>query len=110
MKKYPILFLILTALLVAQGQKRVFTEREQPIYDRIRTLRAVPDDKRGEVTRQAALDIRALPASAKNKMMLADSLANLSTEGDFGKQTLQEVATTLYIVLTEQAAASKTGM
>jgi peroxiredoxin len=42
-----------------------------------------------------------LPASS-NKLRLANNLANLSTEGDFGHDTLQEVATTLAAALREQ--------
>lgn len=65
------------------------------IAAKIKSLRQVPDEKRGAVTRQLAADIRALPATAPERNGLAQSLANLSTEGDFGKDTLQEVASTL---------------
>jgi peroxiredoxin len=75
--------------------------QEQELRDQIRTLRQVPDDKRGAVTRQLALDIRALPKT-QAKLNLASGLANLSTEGDFGLATLQEVATTLSEALREQ--------
>src|SRR5947199_10626648 len=61
----------------------------------------LPDDIRTKTTRQLALDIRALPKTA-HKVDLATDLANLSTEGDFGHDTLQEVATTLARALTEQ--------
>ncbi len=60
----------------------------------IRGLRSLPDDTRAQTTRMLALQIRDLPDSV-NKRMLANSLADLSTEGDFGRDTLQEVATTL---------------
>ncbi len=46
------------------------------------------------VTRQLALDIRQLPDPTV-RLNLADGLANLATEGDFGRDTLQEVTTTL---------------
>ena len=95
--------------LMGQGKKLVLSDREQPILDQIRTLRSVPDAKRGAVTGQLALDIRALPLSP-NKLLLAHSLANLATEGDFGGQNLQEVATTLSMTLAEQASSSKAGM
>jgi hypothetical protein len=36
-----------------------------------------------------------------NKVKLANGLASLSTEGDFGHDTLQEVATTLAGALRE---------
>ena len=93
----------------AQQQKVVLNERERPIAEQIKTLRSVADAKRGAINKQLALDIRALPASP-NKLMLAESLANLSTEGDFGHQNLQEVATTLSDTLREQAAIAKGGM
>lgn len=93
----------------AQQQKVALTERERPIAEQIKGLRDLPDARRAGVTRQLALDIRALPASA-NKLMLAESLTNLSTEGDFGHQTLQEVATTLADTLREQAAGSNAGV
>jgi peroxiredoxin len=48
-----------------------------------------------------ALKIRKLPAS-ENKLRLAVGLAGLSTEGDFGHSTLQEVATTLADTLRER--------
>lgn len=71
------------------------------IMDRIRTLRRVPDEQRGAVTSELALAIRNLPAGEK-KLGLASSLANLSTEGDFGKAALQEVAATLAQALREE--------
>lgn len=51
-------------------------------------------DKRARVTKRLALQIRRLPASAA-KVSLAISLGNLATEGDFGRDTLQSVTTTL---------------
>ncbi|MGD1070041.1 MAG: TlpA disulfide reductase family protein [Bryobacteraceae bacterium] len=81
------------------------SRHEQPIAEAIRHLRDVPDAQRGAVTRNLALEIRQLPAS-KNKLILANDLANLSTEGDFGRDTLQEVATTLADALREQTAGA----
>ena len=57
-------------------------------------LRKLPDAERVKATRELALQIRQLPATAK-KESLAEQLANLVTEGDPGHDTLQEVATTL---------------
>ena len=57
-------------------------------------LRELSDAARRVATRELALEIRRLPAGAR-KVRLAGSLANLATEGDFGRDTLQEVATTL---------------
>ena len=60
------------------------------------------------MTKQLALDIRQLP-TAQNKLRLANGLANLSTEGDFGRDTLQEVATTLADALRETPVPAKQG-
>jgi peroxiredoxin len=54
----------------------------------------MPDDQRARTTKDLALRIRQLPIGA-GRLSLAQSLANLSTEGDFGRDTLQEVTTTL---------------
>lgn len=86
----------LFALAAAFGQpsgKPAWTDTEQPILDRLRTLRGLPDDKRGAVTRQLAVDIRHLVSPSQ--LRLATTLAGLATDGDYGKSTLQEVANTL---------------
>jgi hypothetical protein len=69
----------------------------------------VPDEKWAKLPKELAGLIHQLPA-AQNKLMLANSLANLSTEGDFGHDALKAVGTTLADTLSEQAAASKYGM
>ncbi len=84
----------------AQTQTKV-SAQETAISDQIRHLRSLPDDVRARTTKQLAIDIRRLPATL-NKLHLANSLANLSTEGDFGHDTLQEVTTTLADALREQ--------
>jgi peroxiredoxin len=76
-------------------------KQEKAIADQVHHLRSLPDDVRARTTRQLAIDIRRLPASM-NKLNLAGALANYSTEGDFGHDTLQEVATTLVDALREQ--------
>jgi peroxiredoxin len=86
--------------LLAQSNRPVWTAQEKPIADQISGLRSLPDDFRASVTKQLALQIRDLPAGM-NKLRLAYGLANLSTEGDFGHDTLQEVATTLADALRE---------
>ncbi len=63
---------------------------------------------RRQTTRDLALQIRHLPV-VPNKLQLAGALANLSTEGDFGHDTLQEVTTTLGAALNEQPPAGKNG-
>jgi peroxiredoxin len=82
-------------------QHPTWSAGEQPIFDQLRGLRGVPDDKRGAVTRQMAAAIQKLPKTP-NKIRLAEGLAGLSTEGDFGAQTLEAVAAMLEDVLREQ--------
>jgi peroxiredoxin len=94
-------------LTLAQ-EKIVWSDREAPIAKQIEALRSLPDDVRARTTRQLALDIRELPA-VPNKLTLANDLANLSTEGDFGRDTLQQVTTTLARALHERPAPSKGG-
>ena len=91
------------ALLSAQQQQApTWTAQEQPIFEQIKSLRSLPDDVRAKTTTQAALEIRALPASSPGKLRLAEYLASRATEGDFGHQTLQEVTTTLAQALQQQ--------
>ncbi len=87
----------------AQSKEIVWSADEQPLHDQIRTLRSLPDDVRARTTKDLALKIRRLPAT-ENKLRLALGLANLSTEGDFGQDTLQEVANTLALTLKERPA------
>jgi len=84
----------------AEDKEVVWSADEKPIYDQIHTLRSLPDDVRAKTTKDLALKIRQLPAN-DNKLRLAVALANLSTEGDFGHDTLQEVAMTLEQTLKE---------
>src|SRR5580700_482186 len=96
-----ITFAIFTIQLLSAQQKQVvWSADEQPIADQIHGLRALPDDVRAGTTKDLALKIRKLPPS-ENKLRLAVGLAGLSTEGDFGHDTLQEVATTLADMLRE---------
>jgi peroxiredoxin len=93
----------------AQGQKIVWSDQEKPILEQMRTLRKLAEGQRARTTKQLALQIRQLPA-ALNKVRLANNLASLSTEGDLGQDTLQEVATTLAESLREQPVpAGKNG-
>src|SRR5581483_1466459 len=90
-----------SGLVRSQNAKPAMPPKEKAIADQIKTLRSLPDDVRAKTTKQLALDIRKLPSSA-NKLNLASGLANYSTEGDFGRDTLQEVTTTLAQALREQ--------
>lgn len=100
---------LMARVVFAQNAPIVWSESEKPIREQIQALRKVPDAQRGAVTRRLALQIRQLPSSA-NKLTLAGGLGDLSTEGDFGHATLQEVATTLSSALAERAAVSTAGM
>lgn len=94
--------------LHAQQTKITWTPQEQPIVDQLKGLRKLPDDERVGVTQKLALQVRQLPA-VPNKVILASWLTGLSTEGDFGHDTLQEVATTLADTLRQQPQAAEKG-
>ena len=92
-----------------QAQQQVnWSAQEKPIFDQIKTLRSLPDDVRAHNTKDIALEIRALPATP-NKLRLAVYLASRATEGDFGHDTLQEVATTLAETLRQQPPPDEKG-
>jgi peroxiredoxin len=96
--------IFLSQSIHAQGQRPVWNTREKPIVEQIRTLRHLSDKTRGGVTKQLAIEIRQLPPSP-NKLRLATALASLSTEGDpGGRNTLQEVTTTLADALRQNPA------
>jgi peroxiredoxin len=103
----PAVLILLTASLFAQN-KVAWSEQEKPIAEQIGGLRKLDDNLRALTTKDLALQIRKLPA-VPNKLRLAGALANLSTEGDFGRDTLQEVTTTLASALREQTPAGKAG-
>ncbi len=94
--------------IAAQETRPSPTDREKSVAEQLRGMRQLPDDVRSRVTKQLALDIRALPAG-QVKLGLASGLANLSTEGDFGRDTLQEVATTLATALREHPSPAQHG-
>jgi thiol-disulfide isomerase/thioredoxin len=108
MRKSSLLVLAVTLLIsaaVAQKQEIAWSDAEKPIYEQLHDIRKVPDDKRGQVTKDLALKIRALPSSP-NKLRLAVGLASRATEGDFGHENLQEVGSTLARVIKEQTPVS----
>ena len=51
-----------SALLAQQNSAHVLSPEERAIVDQLRVIRKVPDTDRGNVTRDLALKIRALPA------------------------------------------------
>ncbi len=95
---------LLAALSLSAQDKTVWTEQEKSIVDQINTLRKLDDNARTQTTKDLALQIRKLPAGP-HKLAIAGALANLSTEGDFGQDTLQEVTTTLALALREHPPA-----
>ncbi len=105
-----LLGLMTPALLSAQQQQApTWSAQEQPIFTQIKSLRSLPDDVRAKSTKDIALEIRTLPASSPGKLGLAEYLASRATEGDFGRQTLQEVTTTLCEALQQQPPPEKDG-
>ena len=94
--------------LPAQRQQVAWNEQEKPIVQALHGLRSLPDDTRAAETKKLALDIRSLPAG-EHKLGLANGLANLSTEGDFGHDALQEVAATLATALAGHPAPEERG-
>jgi peroxiredoxin len=108
------LFLLVSIFLFAPGllasgplhaniQDSPLTKEEAAISSQIRQLRELADDVRARTTKQLALDVRRLNKTP-HKLDLAFGLANLSTEGDFGHDTLQDVATTLAEALRDDPA------
>jgi len=97
----PSLIIFFSTAGIAQKQEIVWSDREKPIVDQLHNIRNLPDDVRARTTKDLAIQIRQLP-SAPNKLRLAVGLAGRATEGDFGHDTLQEVATTLADAIKEQ--------
>jgi peroxiredoxin len=100
--------LIVLSLPAAAQQKIVWSDQEKPIVEQIRGLRKLDDNVRAKTTRDLAIEIRQLPV-VPNKLTLVEALANLSTEGDFGRDTLQEVTTTLENAVREQPPKAQKG-
>jgi peroxiredoxin len=96
-----VVFALVVSVLFAQKKEVVWSEREKPIVEQLKNIRKLADDVRAETTRDLALQIRQLPV-VPNKLILAEWLAGRATEGDFGHDTLQEVATTLTDAVREQ--------
>jgi peroxiredoxin len=94
------LVLLTTSALNAQAPT------EATLTARLKTLRSLSTAERPHVTRQLAIEIRILPPGLP-KLKLANSLANLATEGDAGKETLTEVTITLATALNENPLTAK---
>src|SRR5258706_15417197 len=97
--------LLLWSAVVAQQPAP--NEAGKSISEQLKKLRSLPDDERARVTMQLALQIREAPPDVKKG--LAGQLANLSTEGDFGRDTLQAVTTTLEQALRESPSPAIDG-
>jgi peroxiredoxin len=90
----------LFVLAIGAQQQPASKDQLKAIEQQIRSLRSLPDDVRAVTTLQLAVQIRGL-SSAADKLSLALGLSNLSTEGDFGRATLQQVANTLAQAIRE---------
>ena len=82
------------AALAQQSPSVAGSSPAKAIGDRIHNLRSLADDVRAVETKNLALEIRALP-SPEEELTLALSLSNYATEGDFGRDTLHDVALTV---------------
>jgi len=96
------------ARLNAQKNAPALTDQEKLVSAQIKGLRSLPDDVRPGATKTLAIQIRGL-SDSPNRLLLADSLAHLSTEGDLGQDTVQEVATTLASALKEAPPSENRG-
>ena len=104
--------MIFAALVLARlplGAAPAPGQNEAAISNQIRHLRDVPDAERGALTKRLALEIREVPAEGGHRLALAVSLSHLATEGDFGRDTLQELATTLAGALRDTPAEYRKG-
>jgi peroxiredoxin len=106
----PLVLLCISLWLTdfAYAQSVVLTAQEKAISDQLHKLREMPDNERAALTRKLAFDIRSLPITL-GKVTLARGLENLSTEGDFGHDTLQEVGNTLTAAIREYEQTGKPG-
>ena len=80
------------------------SQTAKAISEQLHQLSSLPDDARAGVTKKIARQIRKLPQGMErsgSKLGLAQDLANLAADGDFGRDTLQEVTTTLELALGE---------
>jgi len=99
--KKAVAALVLGAICVfAVAQSGPNSDAGKAIGDSIHKLRSLSDTDRVGATKSLALQIRQLPAG-EEKRMLALGLAFVSTEGDFGRDTLQSVTDTLTEAVTQ---------
>ena len=104
----PVLVLLVALTTAALAQPPDPASNAKDIDSQIKTLRSLDDTTRARVTKQLAEQIRTIPT--KDQLSLASALGNLATEGDFGRDTLQTVTTTLEsAVRAYPPAPTKTG-
>ena len=99
---------LVVGFAIAQNKGPVLSDDVKAIETKLGGLRALPDDERAVATKDLALQIRKL-AQGTTKVQLASGLGNLATEGDFGRDTLQEVTDTLAQALAEVPAPAQNG-
>jgi len=97
-----------SAMAASSAQQPQMSEAEKSIESQMGQLRSMKDTDRATTTKSLALQIRKLPAG-QMKRLIAFGLANLTTEGDFGRTTLQEVTTTLELAVQETPPAATNG-
>ena len=100
--RHTILLALVLASWCAGAACRKAPSPDIALGDRISTLRSLPDDQRARATRDLALEIRGV-RDAASREKLALQLSSRATEGDFGRDTLQEVATTLASAVRDNA-------
>jgi peroxiredoxin len=93
--------------LIAQRAVLSYTDQEKVISEQLHSLRKMSDGERAELTKRLAFDVRQLPITM-GKVRLAQVLQSLSTEGDFGRDTMQEVTNTLASAIQEYERTGKT--
>jgi peroxiredoxin len=106
-----LLIVVATTMLAALpllGQRQAITlsDHEKVISKQLQKLREMPDRERAVLTKKLAFNIRVLPTTF-GKVRLANALQNLSIEGDFGRDTLQEVTNTLTFAIKEYEKTGK---
>jgi thiol-disulfide isomerase/thioredoxin len=96
-----VLLILAGAALASPSSAQQSVGAENAIESQIKGLRGLPDDSRAGATRNLALEVRRLPPG-RGKVALAVELSSLATEGDFGRDTLQQVVNTLATALQQQ--------
>jgi thiol-disulfide isomerase/thioredoxin len=89
---------VVLAAVLAVGQ-------QDAIEQRIHKLRSLPDDARAVETKKLVLEIRALPNRSAG-LGLSLQLSNFATEGDFGRDTLHEVAVSIVDAIQQSSPRS----